>query len=561
MASSQAEPSGSVNSYQMQASQAAQTSEGIHKLNHQPMQQIESHCLSPFQVLNSNVCAENGGHEGQVSFRACNEQFFTLESAPATDYIFSDSPSAVSIASNRSPFSPQCSQSYMSDPYHSSENNYGSPLSGSSGVDDGSDFRHVLRELEMKLLGPESDLDDSCSCSFNTVFSKPAVSQRRNHIIEMASSLDLKQLLVACAEAIANDDIQTAEALMNVLEQKVSVSGEPIQRLSAYMLEGLRARLLSSGSIIYKKLKCKEPTGPELMSYMHILYQICPYYKFAYMASNVIIGEAMENEKRIHIIDFQVAQGSQWVSFIQAHAHRPGGPPHIRITGVDDSQSVHARGGGLDLVGKRLAKVAESCGVPFEFHGAAISGCEVQAESLQLRYGEALAVTFPYMLHHMPDESVNTMNHRDRLLRLVKSLSPKVVTLIEQEANTNTAPFFPRFRETLDYYSAMFESIDVAKPREDGQRIHAEEHCVARDVVNIIACEGADRIERHEPFGKWKSRFTMAGFTAVPLSFSVGNAIMDMLKEYNKNYRLGESDGALYLGWKRRALATTSAWR
>lgn len=546
----------------MQASQAAQTSESVHKLYHQPMQQIESYCLSPFQVLNSNVSvAENSSQEGQVSFQACNEQFFTLESSPATDSMYLDSSSAVSIASNRSPFSPQCSQSYMSDLYHSSDNNYGSPLSGSSGVDDGSDFRHVLKELEMKLLGPESDLDDSCSCSFNTVFSQPAVSQRWNQIVEMASSLDLKQLLVACAEVIANDDIQTAEALMNVLEQKVSVSGEPIQRLSAYMLEGLRARLLSSGSIIYKKLNCKEPTGPELMSYMHVLYQICPYYKFAYMASNVIIGEAMENEKRIHIIDFQIAQGSQWVSFIQAHAHRPGGPPFIRITGVDDSQSVHARGGGLDLVGKRLAKVAESCGVPFEFHGAAISGCEVQAESLQLRYGEALAVTFPYMLHHMPDESVNTMNHRDRLLRLVKRLSPKIVTLIEQESNTNTAPFFPRFRETLDYYIAMFESIDAAKPREDGQRIRAEEHCVARDVVNIIACEGADRIERHEPFGKWKSRLTMAGFTAVPLSFSVANAITDMLKEYSENYRLGERDGALYLGWKRRPLATTSAWR
>ncbi|KAI5670846.1 hypothetical protein M9H77_11210 [Catharanthus roseus] len=545
----------------MQASQAAQASDGIRRY-HQPLQQIQSYCLSPFQVLNSNEMADNSSSQGApVSFQACNEQFFTLESSPAADCIFSDSPSAASIASNRSPFSPQCSQSYMSDLYHSSDHNYGSPLSGSSGVDDGGDLRHVLRELEMKLLGPESDLDDSCSCSFSNVASQHAMPQRRNPIVEMAPSLDLKQLLVACAEAVANVDIQTAEALMNVLEQKVSVSGEPIQRLSAYMLEGLRARLLSSGSIIYKKLKCKEPTGPELMSYMTVLYQICPYYKFAYMSSNVIIGEAMENENRIHIIDFQIAQGSQWVSLIQALAHRPGGPPFIRITGVDDSQSTIARGGGLDLVGKRLAKVAESCGVPFEFHGAGISGCEVQLESLQVRHGEALAVTFPYMLHHMPDESVNTMNHRDRLLRLVKSLSPKVVTLIEQEANTNTAPFFPRFCETIDYYTAMFESIDAARPREDGQRISTEEHCVARDIVNIIACEGADRVERHEPFGKWRLRLTMAGFTPCPLSFSVGNAMKDLLKEYNMNYRLGERDGALYLGWKNRALATTSAWR
>lgn len=495
-----------------------------------------------------------------MSFQACNEQFFTLESLPVTDYVNSDSPSTVSISSNRSSFSPQCSQSYMSDVHHSSDNTYGSPLSGSSGVDDSNELRNVLRELEIKLMG-ESEIDDSSSTSVNNVVGQPVFSTRGNRVVQMAHTMDLKHLLLACAEAVSNADIFTAEGLMNELEQRVSISGDPFQRLSAYMMEGLRARLLSSGSIIYKKLKCKEPTGSELMSYMHLLYQICPYYKFAYMSANVVIGEAMENENRIHIIDFCIAQGSQWVSFIQALAHRPGGPPYIRVTGVDDSQSVHARGGGLDLVGRRLAQVAASCGVPFEFHGAAISGCEVQLENLKVQHGEALAVNFPYMLHHMPDESVNTMNHRDRLLRLIKSLSPKVVTLVEQESNTNTAPFYPRFCETLDYYTAMFESIDAARPRDDKQRISAEEHCIARDIVNIVACEGADRVERHELFGKWRLRLAMAGFVPCPLSFSVGNAIRDMLKEYSPNYRLGERDGALYLGWKNRALATSSAWR
>ncbi|MQI32327.1 hypothetical protein EI016_24430, partial [Escherichia coli] len=125
------------------------------------------------------------------------------------------------------------------------------------------------------------------------------------------------------------------------------------------------------------------------------------------------------------------------------------------------SQSFHARGGGLHIVGKRLSDYAESCGVPFEFHSAAMSGSEVELENLVVQPGEALAVNFPYVLHHMPDESVSTENHRDRLLRLVKSLSPKVVTLVEQESNTNTSPFFQRFVETLDYYTAMFESIDA----------------------------------------------------------------------------------------------------
>lgn len=542
----------------MQISQESQSSGTIHKYR-QSMQQIEPYSVSRFQISNNNVSSENGSQGTPVSFH-CNEQFFTLDSSSA-EYVGYDSPSAVSISSNRSPFSPQCSQSYMSDQHQSSDNTYGSPASGSSMVDDGNELKNILRELESKLLGPESETYDVCSYSFTSVPAEVTSLTKYDQLLQMIPSLDVKQVLLACAEAVSDGDISSVASLMNVLERMVSVTGEPMQRLGAYMLEGIRARLLSSGSIIYKKLKCNEPTSAELMSYMGVLYQIVPFYKFAYMSANVVIGEAMENETRIHIIDFQIAQGSQWVSLIQDLARRLGGPPQIRITGVDDSNSEYARGGGLHLVGQRLSKVAESCGVQFEFHGAGISGCEVHIENLRVRQGEALAVNFPYMLHHMPDESVSTTNHRDRLLRLIKSLSPKVVTLLEQESNTNTSPFFPRFRETLEYYTAMFESIDAARSRDDKQRISAEEHCVARDIVNMIACEGAERVERHELFGKWRLRLSMAGFIQCQLSYAVGDTIKEMLKEYSRNFRLEHRNGALYLCWKNRDLVTCSAWR
>ncbi|KAL3850938.1 hypothetical protein ACJIZ3_012820 [Penstemon smallii] len=549
--------------------QESQTSQRTHSYYNQPIQQINPYAFQNFQVMN-NDSTGSMAQGTPISVKDYVDQYFTLESTPATNNIHS-SPSAASTSSNRSPFSPdQNSHSNASDLHHSSDNNtYGSPLSTSSGVDDEDKLMHAMWVLRNELLGPESDVDDSGS--FSGIVTQPSPFTRYNKILEMAHHMDLKQLLLACAETVSESDtislsekgvaVSAAEALMDILEKKVSVSGEPLQRLGAYMLEGLRARLLSSGSIIYKKLRCKEPTSSELMSYMHVLYQICPYYKFAYMSANVIIGEAMENENRIHIIDFQIAQGSQWVSLLQALSRRPSGPPYIRITGVDDSQSAHARGGGLELVGKRLAQVAKSCGVPFEFHGAAMSGCEVELVNLRVQQGEALAVNFPYILHHMPDESVSTTNHRDRLLRLIKSISPKVVTLVEQESNTNTGTFFQRFCETLDYYTAMFESIDAARSRDDRQRISAEEHCVAKDVVNILACEGIDRVERHEPFGKWRLRLMMAGFSQIQLSSSVSNVVRDMLKEFSPNYKMAEGNGAVYLGWKNRALATTSAWR
>lgn len=529
------------------------------------MQRVEPY---GFQAFNNDSSA-NRIQGNEFTFEA--EKFFTLESTPAVNYSY-NSPS---VASNASPFSPQNSHSYASDHHHSSDTTYGSPLSGSSGVEDDDKLMQALLELKNDLLGPESDFDDSGFFDGNVL--QPTRFTRYDQILEIAPRMELKKLLVTCAQILSEAEsfpifsermsaVSAAETIMAMLEKRVSVSGEPLERLSAYMLEGLRARVLSSGSIIYKKLKCKEPTSlptsSELMSYMGVLYQICPYYKFAYMSANVAIGEAMENENRIHIIDFQIAQGSQWIPLIHALSRRrPNGPPCIRITGVDDSDSAHARGGGLELVGKKLEEEARSCGVPFQFHGAGMSGNEVQLEDLNIHYGEALAVNFPYILHHMPDESVSTINHRDRLLHLVKRLSPKVVTLVEQESNTNTGTFYKRFCETLEYYMAMFESIDAARDRVDRLRINAEEHCVAKDVVNIIACEGIERVERHEPFGKWRSRLMMAGFVPVQMSQSASNVVRDMLKEFSPNFGMAEANGALYLGWKNKIMATSSAWK
>ena len=212
-------------------------------------------------------------------------------------------------------------------------------------------------------------------------------------------------------------------------------------------------------------------------------------------------------------------------------------------------------------VTSRLEKLAKKFDVPFKFHPVSVSSCEVEAENLDVRIGEALGVNFAYMLHHLPDESVSTENHRDGVLRIVKSLSPKVVTLVEQECNTNTSPFLPWFLETLSYYTAMFESIDVILPRNHKERINVEQHCLASNVLNIIACEGAERIERHELLGKWKSRFSMAGFEPYPLSSVVSATIRALLKDYNNGYGIEERDGALYLGWVDRILVSSCAWK
>ncbi|KAI4307908.1 hypothetical protein L6164_031035 [Bauhinia variegata] len=542
----------------METSQKHKISYGSGSFYIESVQNVESYGPPPTQNPDNYSSSDNSSQANYPSIQTL-EQYCTIDSS-TSGFPHQNSPSTTSP--NDSPVSKLESKSYMLRPQHSLEIIHGSPENESCLTHDLDDLRHKIRELETAMLGLDGDIPGT----YDTVIpgeSDQILSdtEKWKKMMEMISRGDLKEMLCSCAQAIAGNDLETTDWLMPELRKMVSISGSPIQRLGAYMLEGLVARLAYSGSTICKALKCKEPTGNELLSYMHVLYEICPYFKFGFMSANGAIAEAMRDENRVHIIDFQINQGSQWVSLIRALAGRPGGPPVVRITGVDDSTSTYARGGGLDIVGKRLSLLAQSCNVPFEFHAVEVPAFEVQFEDLEIRPGEAVAVNFALSLHHVPDENVDDQNHRDRLLRMVKHLSPKVVTLVEQECNTSNVPFYPRFIETLNHYLPVFESIDAVLPREHKERINVEQHCLAREVVNLIACEGAERVERHELLKMWKSRFTMAGLTPIPLSSFVNSTIKSLLKSYSENYTLEESDGILYLGWMNQVLIASCAWR
>ncbi|PWZ40101.1 Chitin-inducible gibberellin-responsive protein 2 [Zea mays] len=480
---------------------------------------------------------------------------YTLESSAASGCSRHGSPSSQSVhAGSGSPVS-------HDDSHSGSTNGHGSPVSASCVTgEDPTDLKQKLKDLEAVMLGTsETDPEIVNSLEISAANQLSLEPEEWEHMVSMPRG-NLKELLIACARAVERNNSYAIDLMIPELRKMVSVSGEPLERLGAYMVEGLVARLAASGSSIYKALKCKEPRSSDLLSYMHFLYEACPYFKFGYMSANGAIAEAIKGEDRIHIIDFHIAQGAQWVSLLQALAARPGGPPFVRVTGIDDSVSAYARGGGLELVGRRLTHIAGLYKVPFQFDAVAISGSEVEEEHLGVVPGEAVAVNFTLELHHIPDETVSTANHRDRILRLVKGLSPKVLTLVEQESNTNTAPFAQRFAETLDYYTAIFESIDLALPRDDRERINIEQHCLAREIVNLVACEGEERVERHEVFGKWKARLMMAGFSPSPLSALVNATIKTLLQSYSPDYKLAERDGVLYLGWKNRPLIVSSAW-
>lgn len=370
-----------------------------------------------------------------------------------------------------------------------------------------------------------------------------------------------KQMLFSCAAAIQDGNIEQASSMINELRQMVSIQGDPLERTAAYMVEALAARMATSGRGLYKALKCKEATSSERLSAMQVLFEVCPYFRFGFMAANGAILEAFKEEKRVHIIDFDINQGSQYYTLLQTLGSMPGKPPHLRLTGVDDPESIQRAVGGLNVIGLRLAELAKDLKISFEFQAVPSNTALVTPAMLNCRPGEAVLVNFAFQLHHMPDESVSTVNQRDQLLRMVKSLNPKLVTVVEQDMNTNTAPFLQRFVEVYNYYSAVFESLDATLSRDSQERVNVERQCLARDIINIVACEGLERIERYEVAGKWRARMMMAGFTPCPISRNVYDSIQNLIKQYSDRYKAKEEAGALYFGWEDKNMTVASAWK
>lgn len=379
--------------------------------------------------------------------------------------------------------------------------------------------------------------------------------------ISFTTTLTPKSLLFECAAAIHNGNWNEASRMINMLRQRVSIQGEPSERIAAYMVEALAARMATSGRGLYKALKCKNPPSSDRLSAMQVLFEACPCFRFGFMAANGAILESFKDETRVHIIDFDINQGSQYYTLLQTLAETPGKRPHVRLTGVDDPESVQRVVGGLKIIGQRLEQLAKDLQLSFEFHAVAAETALVSPSILRCQPGEALVVNFAFQLHHMPDESVSTVNLRDQLLRMIKSLKPKLVTVVEQDVNTNTAPFLSRFAEAYNYYSAVFASLDATLGRDSQDRINVEKHCLARDIINVIACEGEERIERYEVAGKWRARMIMAGFSSCPISGNVYNEIQKLIKQYSDRYKVKEEIGALHFGWEDKILIVSSAWR
>jgi hypothetical protein len=117
-----------------------------------------------------------------------------------------------------------------------------------------------------------------------------------------------------------------------------------------------------------------------------------------------------------------------------------------------------------------------------------------------------------------------------------------------------------RFRKALNNFAALFDLIDTTVPQENKNRLLVEQE-LARCAMNIIACEGVDRVERPHNYKQWHARCERAGLRQLPLDLDIVQASKDKVnKEYRKYFVINEDHGWLLQGWKGQVLSAISTW-
>ncbi|KAM7271051.1 hypothetical protein ACFE04_030265 [Oxalis oulophora] len=365
------------------------------------------------------------------------------------------------------------------------------------------------------------------------------------------SGIRLVHALMSCAEAIQQNNLTLAEAFLKQIGVLASSQTGSMRKVATYFAEALARRIY--------KLNSKDLVEDSLASLLQIhFYETCPYLKFAHFTANQAILEAFEGKKRVHVIDFSMNQGMQWPALMQALALRPGGPPVFRLTGIGQPSSDNYD--HLQEVGWKLAQLAETMNVEFEFRGfVANSLADLDESMLELRSceTESFAVNAVFELHKL----LALPGAMEKVLSMIKEMKPEILTIVEQEVNLNGPGFVDRFSESLHYYSTLFDSLEGSSV--NGKDKVMSEVYLGKQICNVVACEGVDRVERHETLTQWRNRLDSSGFVPAPLGSNAFKQASMLLSLFDGGdwYKLEENGGCLMLGWHTRSLITTSAWK
>ncbi|KAJ1294624.1 hypothetical protein BS78_01G159600 [Paspalum vaginatum] len=373
--------------------------------------------------------------------------------------------------------------------------------------------------------------------------------------------VDLRTLLIHCAQVVSANNHTLASDLLNIIRQHSSINGDETQRLASCLVDCLEVRLAGTGSQLYHKLIAKVRNPMKIIKVFGLGLVVNPFMRAACYFSNKTIFDASKGKSKVHIIDFGICFGFQWPSLFELLAKRENGPPMVRITGIELPRSGFRPNQANKNTGQLLGEYASMFNVPFEYEAISSKWETIHVEDFKIEEDVVLIVNCINRMKNLGDETVSINSARNRVLNTIRMMKPKVFVHGVVNGSYSTPFFLTRFKEVMYHYSALFDMLDRTVPRDNESRMFVERNIYLCVLLNVIACEGSERIERPENYKKWKSRNLNVGLEQLPLNQDILKETRDLVEKYHKDYVVNEDDQWLLMGWKGRILEAISTWK
>ncbi|TXG59927.1 hypothetical protein EZV62_014500 [Acer yangbiense] len=381
-------------------------------------------------------------------------------------------------------------------------------------------------------------------------------------------------ILIETARAIADKNNARVQQLIWMLNELSSPYGDTDQKLASYFLQALFSRMTDSGERCYHTLASvtEKTCSFESTRKMVLKFQeVSPWTTFGHVACNGAIMEAFEGESKLHIVDISNTYCTQWPTLLEALATRTDETPHLRLTTVVTTKSAAAGGSSTGVqkvmkeIGNRMEKFARLMGVPFKFNIIHHTGdlCDLNLAELDIKNDEALAINCIGALHTITAVD----NRRDILISNLRRLQPRIITIVEEEADLDMGidgvEFVNGFQECIRWFRVYFESLDESFSRTSNERLMLE-RAAGRSIVDLVACPPSDSIEQRESATRWSQRLHAAGVSPSVLSDEVCDDVRALLRRYKEGWSMTQCPevvGGIFLSWKDQKVVWASAWR
>ncbi|KAL5983543.1 hypothetical protein ACLOJK_017630 [Asimina triloba] len=397
-----------------------------------------------------------------------------------------------------------------------------------------------------------------------SMLSRPLSSMLSQLPPDAMKSVELVLLLLFSAEKTDQRQLELALALLEQCRDQSSNVGNPVERLVYYFSEALQERIERKKQSLSSKQPMESSEivvddDEEAMLGQHpglaALIRILPFYEVMQFTAAQVISEHVALATRIHLIDLGALNGMKWTVLMQGFAKRSRHPIKLlKISAVGTSREK------VEEIGQHLQSFAKKLNLPFTFNAVVVSDRkDLREESFGVKAGEVVAIYAPLVLRKM----LSRPDGLEKLMRLVRSLNPCVMTVTEIQASHNSTAFIKRFTEALFFFGTWFDCMSICMKDNDVCRMSVESQVFRRGIHRLIAAEETDSLIRHVRIDVWRSFFARFGFVEIDL----GHQALHQAQLITDQFPCGSCCTAamngkgLTIGWKGTPLHFVVAWR